>query len=524
MDATSVPNYPSLSQRPAELEQLRHKLELSEAELRQLIDVIPHQVCVFDENWSPVYANQQEREYTGLALEQARSKDALASVIHPEDREGLEAIRERAQQEAAPFELELRLRRKDGQYRWFLIRDNPLRDEHGRILRWFDTRTDIEDRKRAEDALQRSRAYLTEAQSVSHTGSIGWNITTDEHIWSEETFRIFEYDPSTKITLPLILERIHPDDRTITREMLERAAHEQKPVEYEHRLLMPDGSVKHLRIVARCAKLEPGTVEFIGAAMDVTAARRAEAELQEAQAELARVTRVTLMGELAASIAHEVNQPLAGVVTSANAGLNWLAKDPPNLLKTREAIERILRDGTRAGEVLNRIRNLLKKTPLTKSPVGLNQIIRDVLALTASELRQNNVELSLALDSKLPAIIGDSVQLQQVLLNLIMNAVEAMASAANRRKILRVLSESGSLDGSPAVSVKVSDTGIGLSAADAGRLFEAFHTTKPKGMGMGLWISRSIIESHGGRLTAQSNDGPGATFQVLLPADTGGPV
>jgi C4-dicarboxylate-specific signal transduction histidine kinase len=250
--------------------------------------------------------------------------------------------------------------------------------------------------------------------------------------------------------------------------------------------------------------------------------RRAEIALQEARAELERVSRVTTMGALTASIAHEVNQPLAGVVTSANAGLNWLAKSPPNLLKTREAIERILRDGNRAGEVLNRIRTLLKKTSPTKTRLSVNQIVRDVMALTGDELRLKNVAFSMELDSSLPAIVGDSIQLQQVLLNLIMNAIEAMASITNRRKTLRIQSEPGDLDGKPAVTVKVSDTGIGLSTADTGRLFEAFHTTKAEGMGMGLWISRSIIEGHGGRLTAQSNDGPGATFQVLLPAETGG--
>ena len=390
----------------------------------------------------------------------------------------------------------------------------------GQLRRWEQ---EAAARRQAEAYLRRSEAYLAEAQRLSHTGSIGWNVATDEHFWSAETFRIFEYEESTKITLPLILERIHPDDRTIAGETLERAARERRDFDYGHRLLMPDGSVKHLHIVARCVTQEPGRVEFIGAVMDVTAARRAEAELQEAQAELARVTRVTLMGELAASIAHEVNQPLAGIVTSANAGINWLAKDPPNLLKTREAIERILRDGTRAGEVLNRIRTLLKGTSPNRSRMSVNQTIHEVVALFGGELRQNNVELSVELDSKLPAIVADSIQLQQVFLNLVINAVEAMASNANRRKILRIFSEADDLQGTPAVSVKVSDTGMGLSSTDAARLFEAFHTTKPKGMGMGLRISRSIIESHGGRLTAQSNDGPGATFQVLLPAETEGP-
>jgi len=759
-----------------------------------------------------------------------------------------------------------------------------------------------------------AEAYLAEAQKLTHTGSFGWNVATDEHIWSEETFRIFEYDASTKITTPLILERVHPEDRTIVHETLDRAAQEGRDLDYEHRLLMPDGSVKHLHVVARCVGHEPGNVEFIGAVMDVTAQKQAEEALQqseaylaeserlthtgswaldlasneyvyvseedyriwafdpqqglptkeavfqrvhpedrnwwkrnfekslrekldsldeyrimlpdgtikhirtirhpvlndagdifklvgitiditerkrteealrlsnaynrslieasldplvtigpdgkitdvngateaatgrsrgeligsdfcdyftepaqaragyeqvfregtvrdyplelqhrsgrvmsvlynasvyrdesgrvigvfaaarditerkraeealresetrfrtfvdhatdaffmldfeqgtiidvnrpaceslghsreeligktplafdvnldqatldameertaagetvlfdrhwhrrkdgslfpvevhtslfwrggrrfllkvardisdrvraeeaersseaerrragkalqEAQAELARVTRVTMMGELAASIAHEINQPLAGVVTSANAGLNWLAKNPPNLLKTRESMERILRDGNRAGEVLTRIRTLLKRTLPTKSRVSMSQIIRDVVVLAGGELRENNVELCAELDSSLPAIMGDSIQLQQVLLNLIMNAIEAMAGVANRGKTLRIRSELGNLDGKTAVSVKVSDSGTGLSSTEAGRLFEAFYTTKPEGMGMGLWISRSIVEAHGGRLTAQSNHGPGATFQILLPAETGG--
>ena len=186
-----------------------------------------------------------------------------------------------------------------------------------------------------------------------------------------------------------------------------------------------------------------------------------------------------------------------------------------------EAIERILRDGTRAGEVLNRIRTLLKKTPTTKSPVSLNQIGGEVLLLAGGELRQKNIELSVELDPSLPSIMGDGIQLQQVLLNLIMNAIEAMTGITNRRKILRVQSEPGDLAGKPAVSVKVGDTGVGFGTTDTGRLFEAFHTTKPEGLGMGLWISRSIIEGHGGRLTAQANDGPGATSQILLPSETG---
>jgi C4-dicarboxylate-specific signal transduction histidine kinase len=241
--------------------------------------------------------------------------------------------------------------------------------------------------------------------------------------------------------------------------------------------------------------------------------------LQETRTELERVARVTTMGALTASIAHEVNQPLAGVVTSANAGLNWLAANPPNLSKAREALERVRRDGTRAGEVIARIRGLLKRTPPAKSLLSVNPIIRDVLALVAGELRANNIESAVALDPSLPAVLGDTIQLQQVLLNLIANAIEAMAGVAEGPRNLCIQSSPGELDGKPAVVVAVSDTGIGLGGTDVERLFEAFHTTKPQGMGMGLWISRSIAEDHGGRLTAQANSGPGATFVLIIPAE-----
>jgi C4-dicarboxylate-specific signal transduction histidine kinase len=224
-----------------------------------------------------------------------------------------------------------------------------------------------------------------------------------------------------------------------------------------------------------------------------------------------------MMGELAASIAHEVNQPLAGVVTSANAALNWLAANPPNLCRTREALERVLRDGARGGEVLARIRALLKRTAPAKALVGVNQVVRDMLELTAGELRQHEIELRLDLAPNVPAVLGDTVQLQQVLLNLIKNAIDAMAGIASSQRTLRIQCRLGELDGKPAVVLEVSDTGIGFSGTDGSRLFEAFHTTKPQGMGMGLWISRSIVEDHHGRLTALSNDGPGATFVIMLP-------
>jgi PAS domain S-box-containing protein len=258
-----------------------------------------------------------------------------------------------------------------------------------------------------------------------------------------------------------------------------------------------------------------------GIATDITERKQAEEALRQAQAELARVSRVTTMEQLAASIAHEVNQPLAAVVTSGNACLNWLATSPPNLRKARDAIERIVRDGNRAGDVLKRVRALVKKAPLTKSVVSVNEVIREVLALAGGELRRHRVETSTELDFNLPSVMADFVQLQQVLLNLVMNAIESMTTITDRPRVLSIQSLLHDLAGRTAILVAVRDSGVGLSPEGIARVFEGFYTTKPEGMGMGLWICRSIIEAHGGQLTAEPNDGRGATFQFVLPAAAG---
>jgi formate hydrogenlyase transcriptional activator len=269
-------HYPSLRQRLAELERLRSELQQSEAELRQLIDAIPQHVFVLEPDGSHRYTNRVGLDYSGLAQEEGLAEHTLAKIYHPDDLERVLDERQKAVSQGTPGEVEARILGADGKYRWFLIRINPLRDEQGRILRWYGTRTDIEDRKRAEDALRRSQAYLTEAQSLSHAGSFGWKPSTGEHLWSEETYRIFQYDPTTKLTVELILQRVHPEDRALAQQTIERAPRELRDFEHEYRLRMPDGAVKHIHVVAHAISDASGDIEFVGAVMDASAAKEAE--------------------------------------------------------------------------------------------------------------------------------------------------------------------------------------------------------------------------------------------------------
>jgi PAS domain S-box-containing protein len=372
-----------------ERKQAEEKLQQSERELRQLIDVIPQQVVVFDADWSPLFANRRELEYTGLTIEDVQSKDAVTKVFHPDDLKKLHVIRERALSDGDPFEMEARILGKDGQYRWFLIRDNPLRDERGRVIRWYATRTDVEDQKRAEEVSRK------------------------------------------------------------------------------------------------------------------------------AQADLAYVTRVATMGELTASIAHEVSQPLTGIVAQAAACLRWLAAQPPNVAKASEAAERVVRDGKYAGEVVQRVRALFKRAAVEKIGLDLNEVIDEVLHLLRSETARRHVAVKTDLND-IPLVMGDRVQLQQLVLNLLLNGLEAMDHPVLDHPKELVISSKRDSPGT--VLVEIRDYGVGLP--DSEGIFEAFFTTKEKGMGIGLTICRSIVEEHHGRLWAASSEGPGTTFCFTLPVQS----
>src|SRR5213079_2565241 len=358
-------------------------------------------------------------------------------------------------------------------------------------------------------ALKRSEAFLGEAQHLSRIGSFALRMATDEITWSEQLYRIFEFDPQVTVTLELIGTRVHPEDLTLLQDMIERASSAASDFQYEHRLLMPDHSVKYLHMIAHGTRNDEGELEYIGACQDVTQRQSSEEALAKARSELAHVARVMSLGAFTASIAHEVNQPLSGIITNANTCLRMLAADPPNVDGARETARRTIRDGDRAAAVITRLRSLFSKKDATIESLDLNEAIREVIALSLSELQRNRVILRTELADDLPPVTGDRVQLQQVVLNLLRNASDAMSAVDDRPRQMVITTEREEGD---RVRLTVQDAGVGLDPQAMDRLFEAFYTTKNDGMGVGLCVSRSIIESHQGRLWATLNDGPGATF------------
>jgi NO-binding membrane sensor protein with MHYT domain/signal transduction histidine kinase len=383
------------------------------------------------------------------------------------------------------------------------------------LTSWVDRRFAVQTLELQEKKLQRSEAYLAEAQRLSHTGSFGWKVSTGEIIWSEETFRIFQYDRATKPTLELVRQRVHPDDAAFVKRTIDRASQEGKDFDYEYRLVMPDGSVKYVHVVTHALSTEPGSIEFVGAVTDTTKTKLAQESLRQAQADLAHINRVTTMGELAASLAHEIKQPISAVHTNAKTCLRWLGRDQPDIEEAREAVSRILQNITRASEIISRIRVLFKKEEPQRDSVDVNEVIREMISLLLGEAGRHAVSIHTELAPELPKVSADRVQLQQVLMNLMLNGIEAISEG----KVAGNLTIKSQQNLEERVLISVSDSGIGLPPDRADKVFDAFFTTKPQGTGMGLSISRSIIESHGGRLWATGNPDGGATFQFTLPVE-----
>jgi len=652
-----------------------------------LVDAFPALVWTTLTDGSAEFLNQQWTTYTGVSLQEAQGWGWIPA-IHPDDFPNLLEKYTALLQGDEPGEVEARMRRFDGEYRWFLFRANPLRDETGHIVRWCGTNIDIEDRKRAEsqlaaenrllemiasgvplhealaavcrfveeifpeclcavypidwngpifrygvaqslpasfidpirgwsvavdkspcgvavagdrqvivadvatdpiwheteycdhlvrhglrsvwstlirsldgrvlgsfciyqaapatptprhqqliahatriasialdrdqasealtmseEGLRRAHAQLAEAQGISKTGSFTSDLQANLHEWSDEFYRIFEIDPATPPGLQAARERVHPDDLALFDFQMQRSL-DGGASDFVFRIVTPSSGLKHLRGVARLVEHSVGRRNFMGTVQDITERVLGEDALNRARAELAHVSRVTALSALSASIAHEVNQPLAGIVTNASTCLRLLAVDPPDTVGAKATAQRTIRDANRASEVIKRLRALFARRLPGTEPVDLNDAVRELLALCSGDLQAARVVLRTDLAEDLPIIVGDRVQLQQVILNLVLNATDAMRAVDDRHRALAI---STIRDGDDDVRLSVRDAGQGATAEQLARFFDAFYTTKSEGMGVGLSISRSIVEAHGGRIWAESNVGAGLTLSFSIP-------
>jgi PAS domain S-box-containing protein len=620
------------------------QLKVQEKRLRDVVETIPAMTFTALSDGSSTFVNKRWTEYTGLSVERS-SGAGWQRAIHPEDRVRHSDKWHISVATGQLFEDEARFRHAaDGGYRWFLVRGVPLRSPHGKIVKWYGTLTDIEDRKRAEEALQRSQFYISEGQRVAHMGSWAFNAAGFEY-WSSELFRIHGLEPSDKpptveeylalvhpedrafmklgitnmlgdhrpfdftkrivrsdgeirhvrcVGVPVtqrgafqgflgtgmdvtdqerlteelrrseshlaeaqklthtaswawrvsdqgavhlsgewyriygfdpgegaptwgeVVERIHPEDRLKWTGEVERAIVEKADYEHKFRILLPNGIVKWIHTVGHPVLSNAGDLEgFVGSSTDITELKRAEQErekLRQLEADLAHIDRVSTLGEMAASLAHEIKQPIAAAITSANSCIEWLAHEPPNLDRARAAAARIDKYGNRAAEIIDRIRSLYKNSPPQRELVDVNGIVHEIFTLLQGEAIRYSIAMRPELAAELPKIRVDRVQLQQVFMNLMLNAIEAMKDSGGELTVKSELQDGQLL-------FSVSDTGLGLPMEKMDQIFSAFFTTKPQGSGMGLAISRSIVESHGGRLWATANDGRGATFHFTLPTE-----
>jgi PAS domain S-box-containing protein len=437
--------------------------------------------------------------------------------VHPDDRASLAQRRkmEFTQTGWTDSEADLRIVLPDGRIKHLHTTAHPVRDASGQVVEIIGTTMDVTERKRIEDSLRRSESHLAEAQKLTHTGSWAWRVPDWNAVEvSEEFYRIFDFDPAEgSPTREKYLERVHPEDRLKWTAITERAIVEKADYDHEFRILLPNGMVKWIHTVGHPVVSSAGELEqFVGSSTDITALKSAEQErekLRQLEADLAHIDRVSTLGEMAASLAHEIKQPIAAAITSANTCIEWLAHDPPNIDRARLAAARIDKYGNRAAEIIDRMRSFYKKSPPQRELVDANEIIQEILTLLKGEATRSSITMRTDLSAELPKILVDRVQLQQVFMNLMLNGIEAMENSGGELTVKSQLHE-GQLQFS------VSDTGVGLPA-EKDQIFSAFFTTKPEGSGMGLAISRSIVESHGGQLWAARNDGGGATFHFTLP-------
>jgi PAS domain S-box-containing protein len=493
------------------LRELYDTLQSSEDRLRLVIDTIPAHVWSARPDGSVDFINQRFLESTGLSIEDLLGW-GWGSAVHPDD---LTRFRDEWRVVLAtgePMESEVRIRTADGNYRSLLVRNVPLRDELGKIVKWYGTAVDIEDRKRAEAQLRESEEQWRDV--FENNPTMYFMVDAAGMVMAVNPFGAEQlgYNADELVGQPVLNVSYEPDRETVQRNVAWCLNRLGQSFGWEIRKMRKDGSQIWVRETAKAVPRVNGPIVLI-ASEDITEQKRAGEALRQAQADLAHVTRVTSMGELTASLAHEVNQPIAAAVTNANTCLRWLTRAHPNMEEARAAAMRIVKDGTRAGEIVGRIRLLFKKGTPERESLDINEAIREMIVLLRSEAMGYSISVRTELATDLPQVMGDRVQLQQVLMNIMINGIDAMKDVDGTRELIIKSQRTENEQ----LLVSVSDTGVGLPPQKADQIFNAFFTTKPHGTGMGLRISRSIVESHGGRLWAADNSPRGASFYFTLP-------
>jgi PAS domain S-box-containing protein len=462
------------------------------------------------------YWSQELFKIYGLdPQKEAPTLEQYLATVHPQDRDFMANTIKRMHAEGSGCDVKKRIVRPDGELRYIRWVGIPVVE--GEVFKGFlGTAIDITEQELLNQELELRQAHLAEAQKLTHTGSWVWRVPDRNAVHlSDEWYRIYGFDPTEGAPAwEKRLERVHPEDRLKWKGTIERAIVEKVDYDLEFRILFSNGKVKWIHTVGHPVLSNNGDLEqFVGSSTDITERKSAERErekLRLLEADLAHTNRVSTLGEMAASLAHEIKQPIAAAITSANSCIEWLAHEPPNLDRARAAAARIDKYGNRAAEIIDRIRSLYKKSPPQRELVDVNGVIKEMLALLKGEATLYPIAMRAELTTDLTKIMADRVQLQQVFMNLVLNAIEAMKDSGGELTVKSELQD-GQLQFS------VSDTGVGLPMEKMDQIFSAFFTTKPQGSGMGLAISRSIVESHGGRLWATANDGRGATFHFTLP-------
>ena len=497
----------------------------NERNLRLIIDTIPALSWSTRPDGYVEFLNQRWLDFTGLSAEQAEGF-GWSVVIHPEDAKGLVEYWQSALASGTHVEAEARMRRFDGVYRWFLFRADPLRDESGRIVNWYGTNFDIEDRKQAEAALRASeRSLRTSEQNLRLIFDTipalvcTMNARGETEMVNQQTYDYFGV-PFEEIKNWSLSGAVHPDDLEGVVARWRHSVETGAPYDIEHRIRRSDGLYRWFHVRALPLRDQSGGIlRWYVLLVDSEDRRRAEVELRSTQAELAHMTRVMTMGELTASLAHELNQPLAAVIASGDSCTAWLTNDPPQVDKARASVDRVIQAATQASAVIHRIRTMFRKAPVVRTLLNINEVIEEAVFLIQTEVSSKRISLRTELADRLPLVSADRVQMAQVILNLAMNAIEALSEIEDktRRLSIRTLLSEGE-----EIHVSVADSGPGLNPNILVRLFDPFFTTKVDGMGMGLSISKSIIEAHSGRLWAEPNEPAGAVFHFALPATTSG--